>query len=135
LCLVPEINQPDLNPTLGWSFHRTSQVRLEQPVQNRVGWESDEIRDSFTLAILIDLGLCKRRIAPKPKKDESGSILFHDWLEQVKDSIGRVNVAGSQLNAQTVSVTREGEQRVKAALPEMTVERHILLLAVRRVFG
>ncbi len=31
-------------------------------------------------------------------------------------------------------VTREGEQRMKAVLSEMTVERHVLLLAVRRVF-
>jgi hypothetical protein len=46
-----------------------------------------------------------------------------------------MNVAGPQLNAQTVSVTRESEQRMKAVLPEMTVERHVLLLAVRRVFG
>jgi hypothetical protein len=31
-------------------------------------------------------------------------------------------------------VTRECEQRLKAVLPEMTLERHVFLLAVRRVF-
>jgi hypothetical protein len=45
-----------------------------------------------------------------------------------------MNVAGPQLGPQAVSVTRESEQGMKAILSEMTVERHVLLLAVSRIF-
>ena len=134
LGLVPEINQPDLNPTFRRPPHGTGQVRLEQPVQDPIGRESNEIRDSFIFAILVHLRVGKRRIAPKPEKDESGSIPFHDRLEQVKDSIGRVNVPKSQLRWQAVPIAGEYENRVKAVLPEMTVEHYVLLLAVSRIF-
>jgi hypothetical protein len=42
--------------------------------------------------------------------------------------------ARSKLCREAVSIAGEGEQRMKAALPKMTVERYILLIAVRRVF-
>ena len=46
-----------------------------------------------------------------------------------------MNVAGPELGPLAVSVTRESEQRMKSILSEVTVERHKLLLAMRRVFG
>ncbi len=62
LCLVPETNQSDLNPTLGRPPHRTCQIRVDESVQHRIGRKPDEVRDPFTLAILIKLGLSKSRV-------------------------------------------------------------------------
>ncbi len=62
LCLIPEINQPDLNSTLERSPHRTRQIRGDESVQQRIGRKPDEVRDPFILAILINLGLSKCRI-------------------------------------------------------------------------
>jgi len=45
-----------------------------------------------------------------------------------------MNVAGPELSPQTVPVAGEREERLKAVLPEMTVERNVLLLAVSRIF-
>src|SRR5208283_940272 len=45
-----------------------------------------------------------------------------------------MNVAGPELRPQAVPVAGEREERVKAVLPKMTIERHFLLLSVCRVF-
>jgi len=45
-----------------------------------------------------------------------------------------MNVAGPELSPQAVPVTGERKERMKAVLPEMTVERHVLLFAVSGVF-
>jgi len=55
LCLAPEINQPDLNPTLGRPTHGTRQIRLNESVQHRIGRKPDEVRNPLTLAILVEL--------------------------------------------------------------------------------
>ena len=44
-------------------------------------------------------------------------------------------VAGSEFCCEAVAVTGEGEQRMKAAFSEMTVERHLLLITVGRVLS
>ena len=44
LRLVPEINQPDLNSTLGRSPHRMSQILVDESVQHRIGRKPDEVR-------------------------------------------------------------------------------------------
>jgi len=134
LCLIPEINQPDLNSALGRSPHRTRQVRVDESVQHRIGRKPDEVRDSFDLAILVHARVGKGCVTPKPEQDESGPIPLHNRIEEVEDSVGLMNVTGPQLGPQAVAVVGESEQRMKAVLPEMTVKRHVLLLTVRRVF-
>ena len=67
LCLIPEINQPDLNPALGRSSHGTGQVRVNESVQHRIGRKPDEVRDPFTFAILIHLGLANAA-SPRSQK-------------------------------------------------------------------
>ena len=88
LCLVPEINQPDLNPTLGRSSHRTCQVRLNRPIQDLIRGEPDEVGHPLTLAILIQLGHGKRRVTSEPEKPETRSIPLHDGIEQIENAVG-----------------------------------------------
>jgi len=45
-----------------------------------------------------------------------------------------MTVTGPQPRPQAVPVSGECEERMKTVLSEMTVERHTLLLSVRRVF-
>ncbi len=88
LCLIPEINQPDLNSTLGRSPHRTRQVRVDESVQHRIGRKPYEVRDPFTFAILINLGLSKCRITPKPKKNKAVTVPLYDRIEEGHNTIG-----------------------------------------------
>jgi hypothetical protein len=47
---------------------KKSQIGGDESVQDRIARKPDEVRDPFTLAILINLGLSKCRITPKPEK-------------------------------------------------------------------
>jgi len=67
LFLITKINQLDLNADLRGPTHWTRQIGVDESVQYRIGWKPDEVRDPFTLAILVHLGLSKCRIAPKPE--------------------------------------------------------------------
>jgi len=132
---IPEINQPHLNSTLGRPPHGTRQVRVNESVQHRIGRKPDEVRDPFTFAIPVHARISKGCVTSKPEQDESGPIPLHYRIEELQNAIGRMNVARSELRPQAVAVADESEERVKAVLPEMTVERLVLLLAVRGVFG
>ena len=58
-----------------------------------------------------------------------------DGLDEVKSSIGGMDIAGSQLCGKTVPVTGETEKRMKAVLTKMPIVSHMLLVSVHRVFS
>jgi hypothetical protein len=74
LCPIPEINKPNLNSALGRSPHRARQIRVNESVQNRIGRKPDEVRDPFSLAILVHARVSKGCVSSKPEQDESGPI-------------------------------------------------------------
>src|SRR5271157_28 len=88
LCLVREIDQPDLNSTLGRSSHRTRQIRVDESVQHRIGRKPDEVRNPLTLAILVHLRISKGRVTTKPEEQEPGPIPLHNRIEEGQDAIG-----------------------------------------------
>ena len=86
-CLVPKINQPDLNPALGRSPHGTGQVRVNESVQLRIGRKPDEVRNPLTLAIRVLLRVSKCRVTTKSEEHESGPLTLHDRIEKGQNAI------------------------------------------------
>src|SRR5271157_5399041 len=80
LCLVPEINESDLNPALGRAAHGTGQIRVNESIQHRIGGKPDEVRDPFTCAVLVHIRIGKCRIPTEPEEDESGPISLHNRI-------------------------------------------------------
>lgn len=133
LCLALEINQPEPNPSLGRPPHRTRQMRMDESVQYRIVRETDEVREP-TLRNSRTLELSKCRIPPEANtaQREHGTASRRDWA---RPKHRRPNErCRPRLSLQAVPVTREGEQRMKVALSEIAVERHVLLLAAFQIF-
>jgi hypothetical protein len=76
--------------------------------------------------------LSKNRIPASPGQDESGPIPLHNRVYEIKNAVGRMNVAGPELHPQPVSVAGEREEQVKALLPERELSRD---LTIARRFG
>ncbi len=52
---LPQIKQPDLNPTLGKPPHGTGQVPVHEAVQSLIVRQRDEVRYPFTVALFVHL--------------------------------------------------------------------------------
>lgn len=65
---------------------------------------------------------------------ESGAITQEDGLKKIKDAICRMSVSWPELRPKAVAVASESKQGTEAGRVEMAIERHVLLISVRRVF-
>lgn len=76
--------------------------------------------------------LSKNRIPASPGQDESGPIPLHNRVDEIKNAVGRMNVAGPELRPQPIPVAGKRVERVKALLLERELFRD---LTIARRFG
>ena len=134
LCLKPKVNQFYPNPTLARPSRRRGQVRFNRPIQDLVLSEPDKVCNPLTFAIPVQRGHGKRRVVSEPEKGESRVITLDDGFKKIQDAINRVSVSRPGLRPKAVPVASDGKQGMEAGRAEMTIEDHLLLISVRRVF-
>jgi hypothetical protein len=61
-------------------------------------------------------------------------ITLDDGVKKIQDAISRVSVSRPELRPKAVPVASDGKQGMEAGRAEMTIEDHLLLISVRRVF-
>ena len=82
LGLVVEVNNLDLDTTLGWSAYWAVQVRFQEAHQVGIAWQPDEISDPPFLAIFVGFRVGKGSVSTQPEKFEPGTITLHQRLNK-----------------------------------------------------
>jgi hypothetical protein len=83
LRLVMKINNPNLNPAFGRPSHRTVKVRINHPVEDIIGTETDKIGYQILLTKLVKLGIGKGGVTSKPEQMKPGPIASHNGLDKI----------------------------------------------------
>jgi hypothetical protein len=108
---------------------------LDQIHQGIVRFEAYEIGDSLALAVLVDLRLAESSVRPEPKPFQPIPVPAHNGGQHLESTLGRMYVPFPELYAKAVPLRGETEQRMIAALPEVTVVSYTFLSSVCGIFG